>query len=77
MTIETTTITVSKIRDNEGEPTCFWWEHCCPFFMTSGFGTREHCFWMTDNGKRQPLLKRRNDGSGTTIPHEKCPVWNS
>lgn len=45
--------------------------------MTSGFGTREHCFWMTDNGKRQPLLKRRNDGSGTTIPHEKCPVWNS
>lgn len=76
MTTETTTITVSKIRDGDGQPTCRYWEHICPFLMVSGFGTREHCFWQLDNRHRWPQLERREHGKGTTIPHSCCPVWD-
>lgn len=75
MTIETATITVPKIRDNDGQPTCRWWGQHCPFLMHSGFGTREHCFWMEGSGKHRPQLERREHGIGTTIPHQQCPVW--
>jgi hypothetical protein len=69
---ETTTITVPKIRDGEGQPTCSWWEHRCPFLMHSRFGTVEHCYWQTPG---QGLLLRRGD-RGPTIPHARCPVWH-
>ena len=75
MTIETATITIRRIRDNDGQPTCRWWDHHCPFLMQSAFGTREHCFWMEGSGKHRPQLERREHGKGTTIPHPCCPVW--
>ena len=75
---ETATITVPKIRDGEGQPTCCWWEHRCPFLMQSGFGTHEHCFWtwIEGSGKYRPQLERREHGRGTTIPAARCPVWH-
>lgn len=75
MSTETTTITVARIRDGDGQPTCRYWEHVCPFLLTSGFGTREHCFWLEGSGKHRPQLERREFGKGTTIPHQCCPVW--
>ncbi len=77
MTMETATITIPRIRDSEGQPTCRWWEHHCPFLMSSGFGTREHCFWLEGCGKHRPQLERRDNGNGTTIPHQQCPVWEA
>ena len=73
---ETATITVAKIRDGEGQPTCCWWEQRCPFLMCSGFGTREHCFLLDGCGKQRPQIERREHGKGTTIPHASCPVWH-
>ena len=72
---ETATVTVPKIRDGEGRPTCCWWEHQCPFLMHSGFGTREHCFWLEGRGRYRRQLERREHGKGTTIPDARCPVW--
>lgn len=68
---ETATITVAKIRDGEGQPTCRWWEQRCPFLMYSRFGAQEHCYW---GGHR--VLLRREHGMGTTIPDASCPVWH-
>jgi hypothetical protein len=69
--VETTTISVVKLRDQNGEPTCRWGKNHCPFLWYSVFGTREHCFWRGSNF----LIERRDDGSGTTVPHSECPVW--
>jgi len=77
MAMETYAITVTRIRDSEGQPTCRWSEHHCPFLITSGFGTREHCFLFEDSDKHSPQLERRDNGTGTTIPHQQCPVWES
>ena len=72
---ETATITIPKIRDGDNHPTCVYWEKQCPFYMQSGFGTREHCYWLEVVGKYPPLLQRRDNGTGTNIPHDQCPVW--
>lgn len=68
---ETTTITVPRIRDGDGQPTCCWWKQTCPFMMHSRFGTVKHCYWNSER-----LLQRREHGKGTTVPHATCPVWN-
>ena len=75
VTNETAAISVPKIRDNDSQPTCLFWEKVCPFYMQSGFGTREHCYWQLGKGKYRPQLERRDHGMGTTIPHQQCPVW--
>jgi hypothetical protein len=72
---QTATITIPKIRDGNNQPTCFYYGKTCPFYMQSGFGTREHCFWRQGAGKYPPLLQRRDNGTGTNIPHDQCPVW--
>ena len=75
MALEFTTINIPRIRDNDGQPTCCWWGHHCPFLMQSGFGTRKHCYWQSVSTSIIPQLQRRENGNGTTIPHQQCPVW--
>jgi hypothetical protein len=47
------------------------------FLMTSGMGTREHCYWLDGKGRDRPQLLRRENGAGTTIPHDSCPLWRN
>lgn len=70
---ETATITVPKICDGEGQPTCCYWDHRCPFLWHSHWGTREQCFWLDGYAGE---LQRREHGRGTTIPAARCPVWH-
>ena len=65
-------IKVSKIRDGDNQPTCNWWDSKCPFYQSRHFGTAEHCFWEHSS---MPL-ERRDYGNGTTMPHDKCPIWS-
>lgn len=77
MTTETATIQVPRIRDQEGNPTCRWFDAVCPFFMTSSFGTREHCYFGDRTYKGTPAdLLRRENGMGTLIPCQQCQVWD-
>lgn len=67
---ETTTITVPRIRDGDGQPTCCWWVHHCPFLTYTDHAV-EVCSWLNVR-----LINLRDHGKGTTIPHANCPVWN-
>lgn len=75
---EAVNLPVMRYRDSDGNPTCIADARngsYCPFLTTSGFGTREHCFWLEGSVKSRPQLERRNRGYGTTIPHKECPLW--
>lgn len=69
-------IKVNAYKDNAGKPCCarnFSKGIVCPFYRTKKFGTIETCVFADDNVR---LLRRGDDGDGTLIPLDNCPVWN-
>lgn len=68
-------------RDKNGNMTCasnFETGDVCEFYRTYRFGCNETCVFAPDEGyKGRPEdLERRNDGMGTLIPGNYCPLWN-
>lgn len=66
---DTATITVPRIRDLDGQPTCSYAGLRCPF-LTYDIDIVERCSWLNAR-----LINLRDQGRGTTIPHANCPVW--
>lgn len=72
MTRTETTITVPKLHDNQGNPTCCtqWGvrENTCPLLRVQGIKSLELCNWTGDE------LFRRDNGIGKLIPSSECPI---
>ena len=69
------TIEVKDYIDKEGNPSCannFNTGEVCEFYLTSNFGTKEHCFFAKDGS----LLERRALGLGSLIPSRYCKIWD-
>lgn len=73
MQIEEINLKFYRFRDNNNQPTCavsFIDGLVCHFYDTFFFGTQELC-----THQRETLF-RREDGTGTLIPLNSCPLWN-
>ena len=71
-TSERVKIVYIRYRDN-GEPTCainFATLKVCPFYCTTPLGQRESCCLSM-----HPLGRRGENGMGSLIPHEDCPLF--
>lgn len=78
MTEHTKTLEVKAYTDDSGNPTCamdFSVGKVCMFYSTQRLGCHETCMFAGDNGKYRKALRRRNDGNGTLIPLDTCPIW--
>lgn len=77
--METTTLTIKRFRDKEGNPTCarnFQTGEVCQFFTTTRFGSIEMCGYLNDAEHIDEVLERRNGSLGYLIPSRTCPLWN-
>lgn len=74
MTKETTTIEITRYRDNTGQPTCsISKDENCMFLTFLRLGTTPVC-----NVTGQVLGRRFGEGNNMTgclIPSKKCIVW--
>ena len=72
---------ILRYMDQDGKPTCI--EDLsngdkCEFLQRSYFGQQYHCFWDKSNptSPHSPdILARGDDGRGSLIPVEDCPLW--
>jgi hypothetical protein len=74
----TKTIEVTAYTHNN-KPCCaknFDTGEVCVFYRTQRMGCNETCIFADQSGKYGQLLERRNNGNGTLIPHDNCPVWS-
>jgi hypothetical protein len=70
---------VTAYRDSKGNPCCagdFPTGEVCPFYRTQRYGCHETCVFGDAEGKYMKGLKRRENGDGSLIPLDNCPIWN-
>jgi len=78
ITKEVAYIEVVRYRDKDGKPTCaknFDTGEVCLFYTAQRFGTHEACWFSDKSGKFWETMRRRNDGIGSLIPLNNCPLW--
>lgn len=66
--------TVHRYRNKAGEPTCaadFSTGRVCKFLRLKRLGTLEVCLLSPEI----TALSRRDNGEGTLIPGNWCPLW--
>lgn len=74
MTIETYNMEIERYRTPDGKPTCavsFPDNHVCIFHVTTGFGTRDSCYWLGG----YPINKYGEGDEGFMKPDSRCPIW--
>ena len=72
------TIEVEAYTDSRGNPTCaesFESGNACRFFKTLENGYLVVCRFPVNDSVKLTPLKRRENGAGSLIPMEECPVW--
>ena len=65
---------VTRYRDNENLVTCaanFETHDVCVFWSCRKFGQLEYCRFTGET-----LFRRGEEGTGTLIPCDGCPLWN-
>lgn len=70
---ESVGLPVMRYRDDENLTTCatnFNTHDVCVFWRCRKFGQQEFCSWTGDI-----LHRRGEDGTGTLIPCDGCPMW--
>jgi len=71
-------IDVETYFDANGNRTCatnFTDGHVCEHYRTQRFGTYETCVFAPERNKYAERLQRRgNDGKGSLIPADWCPI---
>jgi len=73
---------VVKYRDDNNNPTCaidFTNGDVCVYYRTQRYGCHETCLFAENlftESELLPQIKRRDNGGGTLIPGNWCPVWN-
>lgn len=67
--IETVRVQFTRATDTDGQKTCQTKAFNCRFFGLRKFGQVETCTYTQDD------LNRRNDGAGSLIPADACPMW--
>lgn len=79
-TSEIVSLPVKRYKDDQGNPTCavdFETGEVCQFYITQRFGCHEGCLLFELHRNLYLGLHRREDGNGTLIPMDKCPVWST
>lgn len=78
---EQTQITVTRYRDNEGNPTCalnFATGEVCRFMRTQRYGCNETCVFAPElYSGYTACMERRSNGNGRLIPGEWCPLFET
>jgi len=67
-------ISVDAYLDKDSQETCaisLKTLEFCQFYRLSNFGTKESCIFSKDS----ETLERRDDGLGSLIPLNNCPIW--
>lgn len=70
---------VIRYRDTNGNPTCIadlQNDEVCDFLRAFNVGKRYCCHWDKPSYLSRPILARGDDGSGSLIPIDACPLWN-
>lgn len=78
LTAEPAEIRLTRYRDEDGQPTCavdFDRGLVCRCYLTQRMGCHETCMFADKSGLYWRGMERRNDGKGTLIPLDNCPVW--
>jgi hypothetical protein len=73
MSKETINLPVVRYRDSDGKPTCKTNEGVCQF-VEGPFYHKYSCFWDKPRFAASGI-EIRNDGLGSLIPVDKCPLW--
>lgn len=71
-------IEVKAYRDSKGNRTCakdFPTGRVCVFYRTQRFGCHETCVFAEESGKYSAGMNRRDNGDGSLIPLDNCPIW--
>ena len=64
---------------HNGHPLCakdFSKGEVCRFYINQRMGMNETCLFADKSGKYWQELNRRDNGEGTLIPMDNCPVWS-
>lgn len=78
--IETFALNLKRYRDSQGKPACaknFETGDVCIFYRTQRLGCSETCVFADDmsGSYLSVTMVRRNNGEGSLIPLNTCPIW--